>query len=68
MISNDKMDLLEAIKHCDETIQTRSNVKCACDHIQLKEWLEELLMYRKAFANVMEIYFEKSAEKIKNAK
>lgn len=36
------MTLDEAIKHCDEVIEKEDCSKCAKEHEQLKEWLEEL--------------------------
>ena len=36
------MTLDEAIKHCDEVIEKENCSKCAKEHEQLKEWLEEL--------------------------
>ena len=39
------MTLDEAIKHCEE--KSCGNSKCALEHRQLAEWLEELKEYRK---------------------
>lgn len=36
------MTLDEAIEHCDEVVQKEDCSKCAKEHEQLKEWLEEL--------------------------
>ena len=41
------MTLQEAIKHCDEVINSCNNKGCQLDHKQLKEWLLELQNYKK---------------------
>ena len=43
------MKIEEAIEHCMEQAKVCSIKKCADDHLQLAEWLEELKGLRKLF-------------------
>lgn len=43
------MNIDDAIKHCKEQAQVCSIKKCADDHLQLAEWLEELKFLRTQF-------------------
>ena len=43
------MTIDEAIEHCKEKARFCSIKKCADEHLQLAEWLEELKKLRKLF-------------------
>lgn len=40
------MTIEEAIKHCEDVANHCNNEQCSLDHIQLKEWLVELVERR----------------------
>lgn len=46
------INLEEAIKHCQEVIDSCGNKGCSLDHKQLKEWLIELKYYRERYGKL----------------
>lgn len=44
------MKIQDAIKHCEEVADTEKCEECAKQHLQLKEWLEELVILRELFS------------------
>lgn len=63
------MTLIEAIEHCKEL--SDNCTKCGKEHLQLKEWLEELKRYRETVRIIeniienMEKAFDEDREKYK---
>ena len=43
------MTIQEAIEHCEEVAGEEGCTKCAEQHLQLKDWLEELILLRELF-------------------
>lgn len=41
------MTIEDAIKHCEDVANHCNNEQCSLDHMQLKEWLVELVERRK---------------------
>lgn len=44
------MNIQEAIKHCEEVASEEGCTECTKQHLQLKEWLEELIILRELFS------------------
>ena len=44
------MKIQDAIEHCEEVAEEQGCTKCAKQHLQLKEWLEELITLRELFS------------------
>lgn len=42
----------DAIEHCHDVIKTCNNKECAIDHIQLANWLNELVQYKKKYGDL----------------
>ena len=41
------MTLEEAIKHCEEVLPIAETSQCAKEHLQLRDWLNELKLYKE---------------------
>ena len=63
MKRNNNTKLEEAIKHCQE-VALCSNDSCKNDHLQLAEWLKELIIYKDLTTSIItkKKSFEANAE------
>lgn len=46
------MTLEQAIKHCNDVAKTCNNVGCSINHLQLANWLKELLEYKHKYGEL----------------